>query len=59
MSKVPRWGAMSFEEKIENDMVLNRMKVTDNTKCPNQKNFLKINIKQANTTATANLNQGD
>jgi len=26
MSKVPRWGALTFEEKIDNDMVLNRMK---------------------------------
>jgi hypothetical protein len=26
MSKVPRWGALTFEEKVDNDMVLNRMK---------------------------------
>lgn len=41
MSTVPRWGALSFEEKIENDMVIHRMK--DIHQPPHKKDFVKIN----------------
>ena len=39
MSHMPRWGALTFEEKIENDMVANRMK--DPRQTLPDKNFVK------------------
>ena len=39
--KVPRWGALTFEEKVANDMVLNRMKDIDQP--PVQTNFIEKN----------------
>ena len=45
MSKVPRWGAMTFDEKIENDMVINNMK--DIHQLPAKKDFLKLNIRNS------------
>ena len=44
MSKVPRWGALTFNEKVENDMVLNRMK--DIYAPPHKTDFIKLNIKK-------------
>lgn len=40
--KVPRWGALTFEEKVANDMVLNRMK--DIKEPPVQTNFVEKNF---------------
>ena len=45
MSKVPRWGALTFQEKVDNDMVLNRMK--DIHAEPHKKDFIKINKKKS------------
>ena len=44
MSKVPRWGALTFNEKVENDMVLNRMK--DIYAPPHKTDFIKLNIQK-------------
>ena len=44
---VPRWGAMTFGEKVENDMVINRICDIHRQK-PNEKNFIKLNVKQVN-----------
>ena len=48
MSKVPRWGAMTFEEQVENHMMLNQMKNIHAK--PQKKNFLKLNIRQTRET---------
>lgn len=45
MSKVPRWGPMTFEDKIENDMFLNRVK--DLGAAPALKDFVRHNIETA------------
>ena len=44
MSQAPRWGAMSFDERVENDMVVNRIR--DIYQNPYDKDFLKLNVKQ-------------
>lgn len=41
VSKVPRWGALTFYEEVKNDMVVNRVK--DIHAKPPKMNFLKYN----------------
>ena len=47
-SSVPRWGALTFDEKVENDMVVNRVK--DIHAKPHKTNYLKRNM--LNTSAS-------
>ena len=47
MSKQPRWGPMTFDEHLKNDMFVNRVKDVSNANRVS-KNFVKHNIQLLN-----------
>ena len=49
VSNVPRWGALTFHEEVENDMIANRVK--DIFARPHRTNYLKINASRFSRAA--------
>ena len=45
MPRENRWGAQTFDEKVQSDMVLNQ--INDRNRPSPKKNFLEINVKNA------------
>ena len=45
MSRANRWGAQTFDEKVQTDMVFNQ--INERNRPSPKKNFLELNVKNA------------
>ena len=55
MSRANRWGAQTFDEKVQTDMVFNQ--INERNKQSPKKNFLELNVKRSQMEGTSLENE--